>query len=281
MTFVRATAFVILASLLMAAAPASASAIVLVSARAVHTSVHPHARAHRHHARHRHATNAELRAGSQRHNSHSRRGSPTVPRQRPAGRAHALPPHAYNKLQRGHERGGAPYALGLASLSLGLWTTGTSLSATENDRVTDPRLGHLKGRSPPRGNPPSAIASCSACAIAPMRAPAEPFRPSRSPKPGAEPRAKARRDPRPTAESNATPRPIATRIATTPRPIATRIATTPRRDALTATTLSRVLEPAATPSAPSSIAVATSINPDRAFEGRAAGQTLPSRRKFA
>ena len=270
MTFVRATAFVILASLLMAAAPASASAIVLVSARAVHTSVHPHARAHRHHARHRHATNAELRAGSQRHNSHSRRGSPTVPRQRPAGRAHALPPHAYNKLQRGHERGGAPYALGLASLSLGLWTTGTSLSATENDRVTDPRLGHLKGRSPPRGNPPSAIASCSACAIAPMRAPAEPFRPSRSPKPGAEPRAKARRDPRPTAESNATPRPIATRIATTPR-----------RDALTATTLSRVLEPAATPSAPSSIAVATSINPDRAFEGRAAGQTLPSRRKFA
>ena len=263
MTFVRALAFMILVSLLMAAAPASASAIVLVTARAVHTSVHAHSRAHHHHARHRHATNAELRAGSQHHNSHSRTGGPSTPRQRPAGRAHALPPHASNKLQRGHERGGAPYALGLASLSLGLWTTGSPLTATQNDGVTDPRLGHLKGRSPPRGNPPSAITCCAARSLAPKCAPAELIRPSRYARPDAESPAKARRDPRPTAESHATPCRIA-QIA-----------------ACSAPASSRVPRMAATPSAPSSIAVVTSINPDRAFEGRAAGQTLPSRRKFA
>ena len=259
MTFVRAFALMVLAPLLLAVAPAPSRAITLVSARAVHTSVHPRAHAHHRHARHHHTANAELRAGTRHHGAHSRAGGPATPRRR-SGRSHALPPHASSKLLRNHSSGGAPYALCHASLSLGLWTTGATLTATQNDGVTDPRLGHLKGRSPPRGNPPSAIACCPARAVAPKRAPSAPYAPSRTARPDAESPAKARRAAPLAAESSA--------LALRDAPLASM--RTPR-----------VYCAPSTPGAPCCVAVTTSLNPGRAFEGRAAGSSLPSRRKFS
>ncbi len=273
MTFVRAFALMILAPLLLAAAPASSRAITVVSARAVHTSVHPRTHGHHRHARHHHTANAELRAGTRHHGAHSRAGGPATPRPHSSS-SHALPPHASSKLQRNHSPGGAPYALGHASLSLGLWTTGATLTATQNDGVTEPRLGHLKGRSPPRGNPPSAIRCCRARAVAPKRAPSPGFQPFRNARPDAESTAKARRDAPLAAESSA--------LALRDAPLAAESSAIALRDVPLASMRSpRVYRAPSTPGAPCCVAVTASLNPGRAFEGRTAGSSLPSRRKFS
>ena len=185
-------ALMVLALLLAAGLPGSSSATVLVSARALHTSVHPARRAHHHHVRHRHATAAELRSASHPRPRHGHPRTPAAPL-RHAGRSHALPPHASNKLQRSHTRGGTPYALGLASLSLGLWTAGSPLPGTQNDEISNPRSGHLKGRSPPRGSPPSAT-PYPARPVPAVRVPAEFFRNSPATRPDAEFPAKAPRE---------------------------------------------------------------------------------------
>ena len=273
MTFVRAFALMVLAPLLLAAAPASSRAITLVSARAVHTSVHPRAHAHHRHARHHHTANAELRAGTRHHGAHSRAGGPATPRPR-SGSSHALPPHASSKLQRDHSRGGTPSALGHARLDLGLWTTGSAMTSAQNESVTDPRLGHLKGRSPPRGNPPSAIRCCAARAVAPKRAPAAPFQPSRNTPPDAEFLAKARRNAPPDAESTAKAR--------RDPPLAAESSALALRDApLASMRTPRVYCAPSTPGAPCYVVITASLNPGRAFEGRTAGTPLPSRRKFS
>lgn len=256
-------ALVTLAALLLAGLPVASNAGVVVSARAVHTGVHPHARTHRHHARHHAAPHAELRAAAQHGAGHTRRGAPAIPHPRP-GRSHALPAHAGTQLRRSPSRGGVPYALGPASLSLGLWTDGTPMRAMQNDGATDPRLGILKGRSPPRGDTPCAIrCPTSARPALTPRAPAPAFGACCISKPAAECLAATLPDPVLTHS-------FGFRVhRSTPGPVGVR-----RPQRLCA---ARETPSACTPCfAPSVIP----ITPDRAFEGRAAGPTLPSRRKF-
>ncbi len=81
---------------------------------------------------------------------------PLLPRSRPA-RSHSALPHVAAKLHTSPPRGGAPYALGPASLSLGLWSERDPMPAHHNELISNPSSGILKGRSPPRGDPPSAF----------------------------------------------------------------------------------------------------------------------------
>jgi hypothetical protein len=119
-----------------------------------------------------------------------------APRHRPA-RSRATLPHATAKLHRGDSRGGTPYALGHASLSLGLWTGSESLPTGGYELITNPTSGVLRGRSPPRGDPPSATPPAAPARLPSLlRAPLHPipstFPTHKTPAPAA-PRAVERR----------------------------------------------------------------------------------------
>jgi len=126
---------------------------VIATAHAVHTGVN--ARAHAHHARAHHAHRAraaEIRSAS----AHTYDGRPlplpATPLHHPA-RSHAMIPHTAVKLSRAQTRGGTPYALGQASLSLGLWTGVNRVPVGHDEVPANPAWGCLRGRSPPRGQP--------------------------------------------------------------------------------------------------------------------------------
>ena len=147
----------------------------MVTAHALHTGVHARLHTHHGHARHPRHSRSELRAAiaPQVHVSHPAPVAP--PKHTP--RPHAMLPHAATKLHRSPTSGGAPYALGRASLSLGLSTRGLAMPATRNELISDPSSGILKGRSPPRGIPLRATSSrCTARSAALPRAPADPIR---------------------------------------------------------------------------------------------------------
>lgn len=139
-------------------APRHRHRAILASANALHTSVHA-----RHHGRRhgRTAVHATLTGAT----PYAATPLPFAPRplHHPA-RNHAALPHVSAKPHRTDSRGGAPYALGNASLSVGLGAHATRTVFSMNDHVTDPASGWLKGRSPPRGDPLDAfVVVPSAC----------------------------------------------------------------------------------------------------------------------
>jgi len=162
------------AALAFAGLPAIAGAMVITTANPVHTGVHARVRLH-HHARHLRHARAELSAAHG-HVPVSRPIPVPAPlRSRPA-RSHTAVPHTATKLHPSPTRGGAPYALGPASLSLALGTSDPSMPVAHNELISNPSTGILRGRSPPRGDPPSAIASPHlARALTSRRAPSDPI----------------------------------------------------------------------------------------------------------
>jgi hypothetical protein len=108
------------------------------------------------HVRHLRHARAELSAARVRLHASRPVSTPAAPRPRPA-RSHATLPHATSKPHP--SRGGAPYALGPASLSLGLWTGSDPMPVDHNELISNPSSGILRGRSPPRGDPLSATPS--------------------------------------------------------------------------------------------------------------------------
>ena len=236
------------------------------TARAVHTGVHAGARPHHARAHRGHHTRTELRAAATRHGLSRHPGSaPVAPRPRPA-HSHAALPHAATKLHRNLPRGGAPYALGQASLSLGLWTDGGEMPACQNDLISDPLSGLLRGRSPPRGIPLIAISTpCPARPAALLAcAPADSFRDRRSP---LALQVSSSLDP-----SRVEARPTSGASARGSMPTTVRFRREPRCLVAGSADLSCRAFPRGT--------VASPITPDRASEGRAAGSLLPSWRWF-
>jgi hypothetical protein len=132
-----------------------ANAAATTSASALHTGVHPRAHHHRLHARR--AKRSELRAAPAHAPAPTAIPSPVpaMPKRRPAGSRAALP-HVTNKPPRSQPRGGAPYALGPASPSLGQGLDRVPMPTQHNELVSNPSSGILRGRSPPRGDPLSA-----------------------------------------------------------------------------------------------------------------------------
>ena len=172
----RLFALVTVTSLALACAPAVWGATAVMPAKALHTSVHPRSRIHHHRRSHRaHHIRAELRSVPARSWSGGAAPSRRAPSRRPA-RSHATLPHSAAKLHRSDSRGGAPYALGHASLSLSLWTGGESIPAAHNDLVSNPSSGILKGRSPPRGDPLAATRLPFSERATLLRAPTDPLR---------------------------------------------------------------------------------------------------------
>jgi len=143
---------------------------LVTTAHAVHTGVHA---AHRHHRVHRAHGHAAVRASIARAASTPVAPAPALPVHHPA-RHPAVLPHVAAKVMRAPSRGTHPGALGQASPGLGPATDQSSFSAIVNDRVSDPHHALLRGRSPPRGDPPSATspASSRAPAALHLRAPA-------------------------------------------------------------------------------------------------------------
>ena len=144
-------AVLMFAASLCGAGVASASrlhAALIVPARALHTGV----RAPRHHHAHHRPTHAAVRATLARAASTAPAApAPRLPH-RPA-RSHAALPHVSAKPHRSVNRGGQPYPIGQASLSIGLETRGMKPASLAREGATDPSQGVLKGRSPPRGDP--------------------------------------------------------------------------------------------------------------------------------
>jgi hypothetical protein len=172
------------ATAVVMAAPGVAGAAAIASARAphasliaaahpLHTDVHTRVRGHRVHGHHaRRHIHAELRAGATAAAAGHGPRAPLPPPHHPA-RSHALLPHATVKLHRENPRGGSPYALGQASLSVSLVPGRPSAPVLQNELVSNPASGVLKGRSPPRGIPLSAfLPPRSARHAIPARAPA-------------------------------------------------------------------------------------------------------------
>lgn len=173
----RSLTLATLATLALAGMPCIAGAAVIVTANALHTGVHARVHLHRGHARHAHHVRAELSAARVRLHAARPVSVPVVPRSRPA-RSHSALPHATTKVHPSPSRGGTPYALGPASLSLGLWTGSDPMPVDRNELISNPSSGILRGRSPPRGDPPSATPSPSAArAHTFLRAPLDSFHP--------------------------------------------------------------------------------------------------------
>jgi hypothetical protein len=152
-----------------------ANAAATISASALHTGVHPRAHHHRLHVRR--ARRSELRAAPAHAPAPTTIPSPvpTMPKRRPAGSRAALP-HVTNKPPRSQPRGGAPYALGPASPSLGQGLDRVPMPTQHNELVSNPSLGLLRGRSPPRGDPLSATSLPRSRATLPTsRAPRNPI----------------------------------------------------------------------------------------------------------
>jgi hypothetical protein len=253
-----------IAALAIAGMPAVSGASVITTAQALHTGVsaRPHSHhGHSHHTHHARGQRAELRAEPASHtHTHASHQPPAAPERR-APHPHAMLPHAGTQLHRSQPQGGAPYALGLASLSLGLSTRGDAMPESHNEQITDPSSGILKGRSPPRGIPLSATCPpCPARPAAHLRAPADPIRDCRL-----VPASPASRHDHPhTYEACVLTRasgrgPIAAPVVhrPNPAPLARGFAATPDR------AFQRGL-------------LASFQTPDRASEGRTAGSLLPS-----
>ena len=173
----RALVFGTLTALALAGMPGVSSAMVIATASPLHTGVHARVHLHHGHVRHVHRAHAELRAARAHSQAERSAPAPLMPRSRPA-RSHAALPHVAAKLHSSPSRGGAPYALGPASLSLALWTHGDPMPVHHNELTSNPSSGILRGRSPPRGDPLSATSSPHpARARNSRRAPLDPIHP--------------------------------------------------------------------------------------------------------
>lgn len=168
-------AVALIAASLFGAGAASASRLprlhggMIAPARALHTEVRAaHARHHR--AHHRHARSVVHASMSRASAIPARPAAPVAPR-RPA-RSHAAIPHVSAKPHRATERGGTPYPIGQASLSLGLETRGSKTATIARASATDPTQGVLRGRSPPRGDPSSDSVPTLECRVLRTRVPA-------------------------------------------------------------------------------------------------------------
>ena len=258
------------AVLALAGTPALAVANVTTTAHALHTGVQPRAHVHRAHGHHAHHGGAELRVTvNSRRSSRQPWSVPAAPHRRPA-RPHALLPHAGLELHRSSPRGSAPYALGQASLSLGLWTTGESIPINRNELISDPLSGVLRGRSPPRGIPLRAT---------PCPCIARPLNSASPPRASAAPPRDCRTTPAPLAEPTSQHRCFEARLY-------------PGAFASVSIALHAIPDPDLEPVSLAGHAVPTDRasrrrepafpnTPDRASEGRTAGSPLPSRRSFA
>jgi hypothetical protein len=130
-------------------APRHKHRAMIAAANAVHTDVH--SRRHRH----AHGAHPAVRATLTGAAPYAAIPLPMAPRpmHHPA-RSHAALPHVVTtKPHRSDSRGGTPYALGNASLSVGLGASQTAAAPMLNDHVTNPAKGWLEGRGPPRGDP--------------------------------------------------------------------------------------------------------------------------------
>jgi hypothetical protein len=136
---------------------------IVATAHAVHTGVHP--AAHRHHRARSIHEHAAVRASIARAAAAPVTPTPAAPVRHPAHHPAVLP-HVAAKGLRAPSRGTHPGALGQASPGLGPATDESSFAAIVNDLVTDPHQALLRGRSPPRGDPPSATLPSSSCAPA-------------------------------------------------------------------------------------------------------------------
>jgi hypothetical protein len=271
-----------LAALAVAASPAISSASVTRSPHAMHTSasvvttahplhtgVQPRLHAHHAHARHAHHARPELRAAAAAHAYAAHSAPAPQPQRRRPVHTHAMLPHAGVKLHRTERGGGAPYALGQASLSLGLWTSGDPMPVSRNELISDPSSGILKGRSPPRGVPLSATTAPSfarpPASAASSRATADLLRTCRS-------------VPALLRNTNSDPRPVEACLRSG--------ASAPGSPALPIRPghgSARIAcgAPALTVRAFEHGELPFRITPDRASEGRTAGSLLPSWRCFA
>ena len=189
MSLCRSITLAVCAALVIAGVPAISGAAVLAPARppvvtparALHTGVHARGRGrargrrgHGHHG-HRHIR-AELSAAPGTVSLGHSAPFPGAPVRRPP-RAHATLPHTSVKLHRSESRGGTPYALGQASLSLSLETGAGAMPVCRNEVISNPCAGTLRGRSPPRGMPSIALVLLGPARLAHLPcAPAVPHR---------------------------------------------------------------------------------------------------------